>query len=184
MRLFTGIDLPEEVRDRLERLLTHLRPLAHLKWSPIYNLHLTLKFIGEWPEQKLPELQAALGSIAPRAPIPAGIKGLGFFPNPRHPRVFWAGVECGDDLAALVRDTEAALEPLGIAKEDRVFSAHLTLARIKEAAPLDALRNVLSQMESLEFSSFSMDRFYLYRSQPGSAGSIYTKLAEYPFSAK
>ncbi len=93
MRLFTGIDLREDVRERLERLLMHLRPCAHLKWSPVYNLHVTLKFIGEWPEDKLPELEAALRSIAPREPIAAEVKGLGWYPNPHHPRVFWVGVQ-------------------------------------------------------------------------------------------
>jgi 2'-5' RNA ligase len=181
MRLFTGIDLPEEIRERLERLLMHLRPAAHLKWSPVYNLHLTLKFIGEWPEEKLPQLASALRSIPPRARINAEVKGLGWYPNPHHPRVFWVGVQAGELLPALARDIEAALAPLGIAKEDREFNAHLTLARIKEPAPLQALRSAIAQLESLEFGSFAPDRFYLYRSQPGSAGSIYTKLSEFPF---
>ena len=70
MRLFTGIDLPEDVRERLERLLMHLRPCAHLKWSPVYNLHVTLKFIGEWPEEKLPQLETALRSIPQARRIP------------------------------------------------------------------------------------------------------------------
>jgi 2'-5' RNA ligase len=184
MRLFTGIDLSEEIRERLERLLMHLRPAAHLKWSPVYNLHLTLKFIGEWPEQKLPQLAEALRSIPPRAPIVAEVKGLGWYPNAHHPRVFWVGVQAGDALLNLVQDVEEALAPLGVAKEDRNFSAHLTLARIKEPVPLQALRTCIAQLESLEFGSFTPDRFYLYRSQPGSAGSIYTKLSEFPFQAK
>jgi len=114
MRLFTGIELPDEMREKLERLLMHLRPAAHLKWSPVYNLHLTLKFIGEWPEEKLPQLEAALQSLPPRAPISAEVKGLGWYPNPNHPRVFWVGVQAGDALPGLVRDTEQALAPLGI----------------------------------------------------------------------
>ena len=81
MRLFTGIDLPEEIREKLERLLMHLRPAAHLKWSPVYNLHVTLKFIGEWPEEKLPQLDEALRSVPPREPIAAEVKGLGWFPE-------------------------------------------------------------------------------------------------------
>jgi RNA 2',3'-cyclic 3'-phosphodiesterase len=184
MRLFTGIDLPEEIRERLERLLMHLRPTAHLKWSPVYNLHLTLKFIGEWPEEKLPQLAAALRSIPPRAPLCAEAKGLGWYPNPHHPRVFWVGVQAGEPLPALARDIETALAPLGIAKEDREFNAHLTLARIKDPVPLQPLRNAILQLESLEFGSFVADRFHLYRSQPGSAGSIYTKLSEFPFQSK
>lgn len=184
MRLFTGIDLSEEIREKLERLLMHLRPAAHLKWSPIYNLHLTLKFIGEWPEAKLPQLSDALRSIGPREPIVADVKGVGWYPNPHHPRVFWVGIQAGEPLLKLVQDVESALLPLGIAKEEREFGAHLTLARIKDPVPLQPLRNAIAQLESLEFGSFCADRFYLYRSQPGSAGSIYTKLSEFPFQIK
>jgi 2'-5' RNA ligase len=184
MRLFTGIDLPDDVRERLERLLMHLRPAAHLKWSPVYNLHVTLKFIGEWPEEKLPQLETALRSIPWRDPIPIEVKSLGWFPNAHHPRVFWVAVHGGDALGTLARDTEAALAPLGIAREDRAFTAHLTLARIKEPVPLDAIRTAIEQLEPVEFGNFLAGRFYLYRSQPGAAGSIYTKLSEYPFQAK
>jgi 2'-5' RNA ligase len=183
MRLFTGIDLREDVRERLERLLMHLRPCAHLKWSPVYNLHVTLKFIGEWPEDKLPQLETALRSLPPRDPIPAEVKGFGWYPNPHHPRVFWVGVQGGEPLAALANDIDVALSPLGIKSEDRPFNAHLTLARIKEPAPLQALRSTIAQLESVEYGAFPVDRFYLYRSQPGSAGSIYTKLSEYPLQA-
>ena len=181
MRLFTGIDLPEHVRERLERLLMHLRPAAHLKWSPVYNLHVTLKFIGEWPEEKLPQLQAALRSIPRRPMIPIEVRSLGWFPNAHHPRVFWVAVDGCDALSTLARDTETALAPLGIAKDDRAFTAHLTLARIKDPVPLQALRRAIEQLDSVEFGSFSADRFYLFRSQPGPAGSVYTKLSEYPF---
>ena len=181
MRLFTGIELPEQMREKLERLLTHLRPTAHLKWSPVYNLHLTVKFIGEWPEEKLPQLEDALRSLPTRDPIPAEVKGLGWYPNPGRPRVFWVGVNAGDALTGLVRDTDKALASLGIAAEDRPFSAHLTLARVKDAVPLQALRNAISQLESVEFGSFTAGGFDLFRSQPGSAGSIYTKLEHFPF---
>ena len=183
MRLFTGIDLPEEVRERLERLLMHLRPCAHLKWSPVYNLHITLKFIGEWPEEKLPQLETALRSIAPRPAIPIEVRGLGWFPNPRSPRVFWAAIHGGGALEKLAHDTEDAIAPLRIAKESRAFTAHLSLARIKEPTPLEALRSTIAKLESAEFGAFQADRFHLYRSQPGSAGSIYTKLSEYCFQS-
>lgn len=182
MRLFTGIDLPEDVREKLERLLSYLRPCAHLKWSPVYNLHVTLKFIGEWPDAKLPQLEAALRTVPPRDSIPAEVKGLGWFPNPHHPRVFWAGIH-SDGLAPLAKDIDGATASVGIAAEDRAFNAHLTLARIKQPAPLQTLRNAIAQLESVEFGAFQVDRFHLFRSQPGPAGSIYTKLSEYPFQA-
>src|SRR5260370_14909883 len=184
MRLFTGIELSEDVRERLERLLMHLRPCAHLRWSPVYNLHITLKFIGEWPEEKLPQLESALRSMPRRPGIPIEVKGLGWFPNPHRPRVFWAALQGGDALGVLARDTDAALEPLGIQKESRAFTAHLTLARIKAATPLAALRKDVANAESAEFGAFTADHFCLFRSQPGSAGSIYTKLSQYPFQAE
>jgi 2'-5' RNA ligase len=93
-------------------------------------------------------------------------------------------VEGGETLPALAHDIEAALEPLGIAKETRTFTAHLTLARIKEPVPLEALRSAVAQVGATEFGSFLVDRFYIFRSQPGSAGSIYTKLSEFPFKAE
>jgi RNA 2',3'-cyclic 3'-phosphodiesterase len=181
MRLFCGIDLADDVRDKLERLLMHLRPAAHLKWSPVYNLHITLKFIGEWPEEKLPQLAEALYSVPKRDPIPLEVRGLGWYPNAKNPRVFWAGVHDGPALAALTRDIETGLKPLGIVEETRPFSAHLTLARIKDPAPLDALRAAIEKLESAEYGTFQADRFHLFRSQPGAAGSIYTKLLECPF---
>jgi len=184
MRVFTGIDLADDVRERLERLLMHLRPAAHLKWSPVYNLHVTLKFIGEYPEEKLPDLEGALRTIGLREPMMTEVKGLGWFPNPHHPRVFWVGVHDGGALAALVKDIDTAIRPLGIAAEERPFKPHLTLARIKEPAPLQTLQSAIAQLDSVEFGSFTVNGFYLYRSQPGPAGSIYTKLSEYPFQAQ
>jgi RNA 2',3'-cyclic 3'-phosphodiesterase len=182
MRLFTAVDIPDDTRGRLERLLMHLRPTAQLKWSPIYNLHITMKFIGEWPVQNLEKLQLALGGVGKRPAIFVDVKGLGWFPNPHHPRVFWAGVQGGAELEQLARDTEAALEPMGIAREERGFAPHLTLARIKQPVSLQALRQAVADLESVDFGSFNAASFCLYRSQPGAAGSIYTKIAEYRFT--
>jgi RNA 2',3'-cyclic 3'-phosphodiesterase len=184
MRLFTAVDLPEDVRGRLERLLSHLRPTAHLKWSPVYNLHITMKFIGEWPVQDLEKLERALRALPRRSAISIDVKGLGWYPNPHYPRVFWAGAHGGPDLERLARDLDAALEPLGIAVEDREFAPHLTLARIKRPVPLQSLRQAVADLDSVDFGAFQATRFDLYRSQPGPAGSVYTKLSEYPFTAE
>ncbi len=180
--MFTGIDLSEDVKENLERLLTHLRPFAHLHWSAIYNLHITLKFIGELPEARLDEAGAALRGVQSRPAIPIAIRQLGWFPNARDPRVFWAGVQGGSALAGLARDTENSLEPLGVAKETREYLPHLTLARIRQPAPLQKLQEAIATLPSVEFGSFSATRFCLYRSQPGPAGTIYTRLSEYPFA--
>jgi 2'-5' RNA ligase len=180
MRLFTGFDLPAHVTQALELLLDQLRPAAQLKWSPLANLHITTRFIGEWPEARLPDLLSALGGIPRRPAFPIHVRKLGFFPNPHSPRTFWAGVEAPPDLAALAADIDRALDPLGLRPEGRPFNPHLTLARIKDPAPLQKLREIIAAMPSPDFGSFTAARFFLFESRPGPSGSLYTKLAEFP----
>ena len=116
MRLFTAIDLPGEMLLRLERLLSTLRPEALIKWSPLDNLHVTTKFIGEWPEPRLDELHAVLAGLTPREPFELEMRDLGWFPNERSPRVLWAGVQRGPALKQLMVETEERLLTLGVAK--------------------------------------------------------------------
>jgi len=181
MRLFVAIDLPPAVIANLESLLAQLKPSAHINWSPIENLHITTKFIGEWPEERLPELTTALHALPPRPAIPIVVEKLGFFPNPHAPRVFWAGVHGGDVLTQLARETEEALAALGIAKEQRPYSPHLTLARIKTPGKQPALLQAVAKLSSLDFGNFTADRAFLYRSKTAPTGSVYTQVAEFPF---
>jgi 2'-5' RNA ligase len=181
MRLFTGIDLPPEIVKKLEALIEELRPAAAVKWSPPGNLHITTKFVGEWPEERLGEIKRSLDSLPTRSPLNIAVQKLGFFPNPHAPQVFWAGVSGGDELAALAHDTENALATLGIVPEKRAFSAHLTLARISKT-PVRQLLQAIAKLPVTDFGSFVADRFYLYQSRPGPTGSAYTRLAEFPLS--
>ena len=180
MRLFTAIDLPTDVVANLKQLLDKLRPAARINWSPPENLHITTKFIGEWKDERLGELQAALSALESRAEIPVHIRKVGFFPNPHSPRVFWCGIEAPglDQLAAA---TDRATASLGIASETRPFSPHLTLARIKEPVPLQALLRAVAALPSTEFGAFAADRFHLYQSRLNPGGSVYTKLSDFPF---
>lgn len=182
MRLFTAIDLPESILYQMARLLDALRPHADLRWSRVENMHITTKFIGEWPEERLAELEAALRGLASRAPIPIALRGLGWFPNPHSPRVFWVAVHAPPELARLARDTDAALDRLGLRPEGRDFRPHLTLARIEQAAQLGPLRRAIAAMPEVDLGSFEGSRFYLYSSQLGRGGSKYTRLAEFPFA--
>jgi 2'-5' RNA ligase len=178
MRLFTAIDLPEEVRSSLRSLLARLRPLARIHWSPVENLHITTKFIGEWPAPRLDEMKQALATMRRLGTFEISVRGLGWFPNDRRPRVFWAGVEDGREggrpLANLARATEQAVAALGVPIEDRPYSPHLTLARIREAAPLEALGATLAKTAA-DFGTFRVTGFSLYLS----AGGKYTRLAAF-----
>lgn len=181
MRLFTAIDLPPAVLRNLARLVDRLRPYARLRWQPADNFHITTKFIGEWPEQRLEEITEALRRLPARSPFRVAVRGLGWFPNERAPRVFWTGVEAEAGLAELARETEDALSELGVGREGRPFAPHLTLARVKERVPLEALKRVVAELPSREFGEFTVESFFLYLSELRPQGSVYTKLQEFPF---
>ncbi len=182
MRLFTGIDLPAEVKQNLADLTARLRPAARLKWSSAGSFHVTTKFIGGWPETRLSELVSVLRSLPAREPIPISVRGLGWFPNAKAPRVFWAGIEAPPALAELAKQTDQATSKLGISRENRPFSPHLTLARIKDQTPLECLQREIGTFQSDDFGEFTADRFHLYLSELSPSGSIYTKLEEFLFA--
>jgi len=175
MRLFTAIDLPGEMLEKIGEFLARLRPLAKLRWTPVENLHITTKFIGEWPEGRIGEMIAALGRVAnppQAASLPhIAIRGVGWFP-----RVFWAGVEGGEALAALARSTEQAVATLGVPVETRVYSPHLTLGRVKDKVRIE---DVVAAAGNPDFGAFQATSFFLYLSANGK----YSKLAEFPLNS-
>jgi len=183
MRLFTAIELPSEILLRLDRLLSALRPEALIKWSPLDNLHVTTKFIGEWPGARVPELHTILRQLTRRRPFDVELRRLGWFPNDRSPRVLWLGVEGGELLTELAAEIDQALAKLGIPREGRTFSPHLTLARIKNPVPLSSLRKKVEEMQPSALGTFSVPHFSLFSSRPGTNASIYEKVEEYQFES-
>ena len=181
MRLFTAIDIPTDLTEALRSFVSRLRPTAKISWSPVENLHVTTKFIGEWPEPRLDEMTRALASVIITSPIEIVVKGLGWFPNEGRPRVFWAGIDGGEAPRALARATEEAVAELGVSVEKRDYSPHLTLARIRDTVALDRLHQVLESFPAgcgFDFGSFRATQFFLYLSASGR----YTQLAGFPLA--
>ena len=176
MRLFTAIDIPPEVKATLTALLDRLRPLAKLGWIPLEKLHITTKFIGDWPEERLEELKRALAMVRSSAPVEVAIRRLGWLPNPRSARVLYAGVEASESLAALAAATERTLGDIGVPAEDRIYRPHVTLARTRKTVSLDALKRALAEIELSAIGSYRASSFALYLSAAGK----YTKLQEFP----
>jgi 2'-5' RNA ligase len=176
MRLFTAIDLPREMLEKIGDFLARLRPLASLRWTPVENLHITTKFIGEWPEARIDDMKAVLGSVTSAGRIEIALRGVGWFPSARRPHTFWAGVDGGEPLVALARGTEQGVAKLGMSVETRVYSPHLTLARVKDAVPVDDVQKVVADPD---FGAFEATSFFLYVSAQGK----YSKLAEFPFNS-
>lgn len=184
MRLFTGLSIAYEVRRNLELMLEHWKPLAALRWSPPANFHITTKFIGEWPDDRLPELTVALGEIAPRGAERIAIRGLGWMPNPHHPHALYAGVQPldrADSLAELHTAVDKRLSAIGVAPEKRSYTPHVTLARVPRGeADLAPLRRAIATLPSADFGVMTAAKHLLYRSKTGPDGSAYSVIAEFP----
>ena len=187
MRLFTGLEMPEHVESELDRIVRPWREVAPgLQWSPLVNLHITTKFIGEWPEARLTQLVDALvGSVPkPGGALRMAVRGVGWFPNPDQPRSLFAAVDATPQgLHDLVAGTQDALAAIGIAREERKYAPHVTLARMNRppSAELSALRQAIAESQALDFGVVEAKSFFLYLSQSESRGSIYKKLAEFSF---
>jgi 2'-5' RNA ligase len=184
MRLFTGLEVPSEVRRNLELLLHLLRPAADIQWSPLENLHVTTKFIGEWPEGRLDELKQALSEVPCPGELTIDVRGLGWFPNPHVPRIFFAAIPPPPGLVDLAAGTETTLEQLDLASDHREYRPHLTLARIKRPTDLLGLKRTIASLPSVEFGRFRATHFHLYLSRPQGGRSVYTKLASYALAVE
>jgi 2'-5' RNA ligase len=184
MRTFIAIDITAAIRESIRALLAELKQTeARIRWSRPEGLHITLKFLGGVPPAKIADVKAGLTSIRTPAPFSISVQGSGFFPGERSSRVIWVGVEGGQDLGALASLIERALEPIGFPRENRPYSAHLTLGRINGAANLNAVRELLRQKEPLALGSFVANEYFLYESKPSPGGSVYTKLARFEMAA-
>ena len=182
MRLFVALDVPERVRAALAELSARLKNTCpSAKWVRLAGVHITLKFIGEVSPEKLEKIRQALGELPGFLAMKLRFAGLGFFPNARRPRVFWAGIAIDPQLAELAGAIEAKLEPLGIPAEKRAFHPHLTLARFESPQGTQALRAAVEAMGAPEFGSEIFNEFYLYRSMLKRSGAEYIRLVTYPF---
>lgn len=183
MRLFVAVDIPEKTRSAIRDLITKLRLIARsARWVRPEGIHVTLKFIGWFDDDRLAEIKERLAHIPPRAPIPIAFRNFGFFPNERRPQVFWIGIESGSELAMLAVDIESQLVRLKIPKEEREFAPHLTLARFKTNEGVAQMQKMLASMARQDFGVMNATEFHLYQSVLKSNGAIYNKLASYSFA--
>jgi RNA 2',3'-cyclic 3'-phosphodiesterase len=192
MRLFIALDIDDAIRERMARFVEGVCNFApDARWVKPESLHITLKFIGEQPEPMVEQIKQALTTIAASA-SEIQFRGYGFFPTAKSARVFWLGMETGPQLAALAAAIDEKTASIGIPKEDRAFSPHLTLARSSggsgsprrrtEDGPnrtFQRLQEKLSALPMPEFGTMSPREFFLYQSQLSPKGSKYTKIARF-----
>jgi RNA 2',3'-cyclic 3'-phosphodiesterase len=185
VRLFVALQIPTAVRESLAALLQSLRTISSQpRWVRPENLHVTLKFIGAWPPEKLEALRNALAAIHLDEPVTLDFRGLGFFPNEKRPRVFWAGIKASPNLETLASEIEVITEKLGIPREQREFSPHLTLARFEPPGLPEKLRAAIHENSARDFGSLNANQFHLIESKLKPTGAEYTTLQTFPFTAE
>ncbi len=184
MRTFIAIELPETIKKEIEQLQAPLKKTgAFVSWVKPKNIHVTLKFLGEIPEDKINEVfsatQKALEGIRK---FTMNLKEMGVFPDLRRPRVIWIGTGSGEEeLSHLAKRIEEEMEKIGFPKEKRKFSAHFTIGRVKSP------KNIEKLMELVESSDFQTEKIevnevVMMKSQLHPAGAIYTPLKKVPLA--
>jgi 2'-5' RNA ligase len=201
LRLFVAIELPGEVREALSRLQHELqrRGLEKLRWLRPEGIHLTLKFLGETPVEKVPAIEEALSSVVPNlSPFPMWLGHVDTFRGEKVPRVVWVGVSnTSPDFYGTVGSlmhlerlhllVEKALVPLGFPTEKRGFTGHLTLARVRydtayEVTPRirQALNDVDRWRPIVEGVRWEVGEVSLMRSTLRPSGAVYERVAAFP----
>src|SRR5581483_1627443 len=192
MRIFIAVDIDPEIRERIREFVEQVRGNApDARWVSGESLHVTLKFICDKPDSEVRRIEAALGSIQAER-FRLSFRGAGFFPTPKAARVFWVGVGAEPDLAGLAKTIDDSLASLGIAKEARAFSPHLTLARGRNGSGAPGwhqgdrhsrqfanLQAYLEKHLPPDFGTMTAREFFLYQSQLSSKGARYIKIARF-----
>ena len=188
MRLFVAMEIPSEVRDEFAALINELRAADssfsknRARWVRPENLHVTLKFIGHIEAGRLDAIRAALAGVRSENIIELHFRGLGFFPNDKRPRVFWAGIEASPHLVPLANEIDRDMERLDIPRETRAFAPHLTLARFAPPGISEKLRAAAQENSAREFGMLRTGEFHLIESKTRPTGAEYTRLSSFAFA--
>ncbi len=176
MRLFAAITIPARERKRLFKAAASLREAGlPVRWVDVDAIHLTLKFLGEVPKDRVDRVRASLAAVAAKSrPFEVGLGGFGAFPSLRKPRVIWAGAYASPELRCLKHDLEWEFAELGYEREARAFHPHLTLGRARPEAAAGDFRDLEELVEPLKYQgTLTVNSVVLLRSTPGPQGASY-----------
>ena len=182
MRLFVALQIPSNVRENLAEFVKPLRALGpQPRWVRPENLHVTLKFIGEVVPEKVAAIRTGLAAVRSGREVTIDFRGVGFFPNEKSPRVFWAGMNASPNLKILASDIDNATQKLGVPREQRPFLPHLTLARFQPPRLPEKLCAAIQANAARDFGSLRTNQFHLIESKLKPSGAEYTTLESFSF---
>lgn len=191
VRTFIALELPSNLQKELDKasvsLQRELKDLP-LRWVRTENIHLTLKFIGETPQEKVAEIADVLKAQAAKvAPFEIALDRFGVFPDLRKPLVLWVGVNAPESLGQLQQQLEAELAAMGIPAEQRKFSPHLTLARVRRDPRMANLKRIGEMMAQAQLQNQTVgliNSVTLFRSDLKPGGSVYNPLSRSPLTGR
>ncbi|MEM5804321.1 MAG: RNA 2',3'-cyclic phosphodiesterase [Candidatus Aenigmatarchaeota archaeon] len=178
MRLFIAVKIPEDLKAKIASIQDRLDSTDDdIKLVEPENLHFNLKFIGEYELNSLPKLKAAMDSICSQfEAFDAHIADIGTFPSPTFIRTIWLGMKKGGQaLSAIAESIEMGLESLGITKDERGFTPHLTLARVKGRCSPELI-SVIRELKGIDIGSFKVEEITLFESKLTPKGPIYSEI--------
>jgi 2'-5' RNA ligase len=182
LRAFIAVEIPLELREAIHEAIAPIQKDigASVRWVPVENMHLTLKFLGDVSPANVEMLSQMLGAEANLFPcFNLRLHGLGAFPDQKRPRVLYIGVQAPATLEALHRGIESASRRLGYESEERGFSPHLTIGRVKQTITPTEQQTVRRALEETRIDSLGtarVDSVHLYKSDLKPMGSVYTRL--------
>ncbi len=187
LRAFLASEIPSPIQDGIQTATNGLRrELGNdvIRWVPAYNIHLTLKFLGDVSESSLAMVKQMLTTEAAQYEVfNVQVEGFGCFPNARRPRVLWVGLQAPPTLAALQHSVDAFAARLGYRAEERGYSPHLTIGRIRQdasSANVQKIRCAVEQTKIGVLGTIQVRAVNLFKSELHSSGSVYTKLFSAP----
>lgn len=182
MRTFIAVELPERIKREIGGLQAPFKKTGtFVSWVKPKNIHVTLKFLGEVPEEKINEVfSATQKALEGKRKFTMSLKGTGAFPNPRRPRVIWVGAGSGgEELSLLAAGIEQEMEKIGFPKEKRKYSAHFTIGRVKSPKNIEKLMELVSSSD-FQTEEIEVNEVVVMKSQLDPGGAIYTPLKKIP----
>jgi len=182
LRCFIAIEIPETIKKSVLDIIDSLRKSgADVKWLTDENLHITLQFLGETDESLIPAIKGALDKIlATYSPFYIKIANVGCFPDGRRPRIIWVGMEEAQTLITLRKDIATEMVKFGYQKEERGFTPHVTIGRVKSNRNMGELLRRLEEFKIADFPGFEVQNIRLMKSELKPSGAKHYCLAEIP----
>ncbi len=186
MRVFIAIELPSEVKEEISRLTEILANTgARVGWVKKDSIHLTLKFLGEAEEKVLRDVKERLEKLSLRMEsFKIKVEGTGWFPeNVSNPRVLWIGVKYPEQLKTLWKEVEREMWEIGLKKEERDFSPHITIGRVKGREGIGNVLEILKKFKNHSFGEARVKDIVLFQSILKPDGAEYMPLKRFPLKA-